>query len=388
MSEIEDCFFNNQGDLYVSDPMGGIFKTDCNAYSLGATGTPGTNTSTGGTNSKSNNIFISLITKINNDLADSLQSVMENFERNNSFAKLTYSTTEIDADTELKEKLQVVSNLSGTSEDNEDTNTIHPEKLKGTVLDKTGNPQTVYTTTTEIPYLLVSFDNLLLDRLSFTDIDFFGNSNTNSNWQDIRQLISKLTKAVLFICSALMLIMLIYRSIMLIVAVIQGNPNISTKSKEIMDNLFGCIAIIVFTYVLMALMIYFSKLILNIALNGNTSSFLVRLDVEDVYSFNTNFAGYFKYLSQDGSFLHSLGRLIANGLKLLLCFAMSIRVILLGGLTAISPIAAINYMKKNSVEQEEEVKGIFHLGPLIKLYSRIVFEPVILGVFLIIFMRI
>ena len=52
---------------------------------------------------------------------------------------------------------------------------------------------------------------------------------------------------------------------------------------------------------------YLYNKLLKIFLNGNNSIYLIRVNVENVYSFNTNVVGYLKYMTLNSNVLASLG---------------------------------------------------------------------------------
>lgn len=57
----------------------------------------------------------------------------------------------------------------------------------------------------------------------------------------------------------------------------------------------------------MIIMMYLYNKLLKIFLNGNNSIYLIRVNVENVYSFNTNVVGYLKYMTLNSNVLASLG---------------------------------------------------------------------------------
>ena len=64
----------------------------------------------------------------------------------------------------------------------------------------------------------------------------------------------------------------------------------------------------------MIIMMYLYNKLLKIFLNGNNSIYLIRVNVENVYSFNTNVVGYLKYMTLNSNVL----ALICYGLELCL----------------------------------------------------------------------
>lgn len=406
--EFEDCMFDSMGDLYISDTMGNVFKPGVNAYTLGATG------SIAGTSTTKKSLFSYLMEFVAfscNILSDASQALCEMCENNKTFInslKLTRNASEIEADNMLKNKIQIKSNLvnstaetdeasdssqTATENQNSDTSTLKEATIPSTIEDKLGNQQTVFSYSTQIPTIEASFENFMIDTLGILDIDFFNKSNSNSNsiWMAYRKIVTTITHSVMYICAAALVVMLIIRSITLIISNIRGIPHLAKRSKQIMDNLLGAIGIIVGIFVIMAIIIYLNKLLINIIIGQNRNNFLIRLNVENVYSFNSNFMGFFKYRSLTTDVMDaakwSFIRLIMSLINLLIFVAMIARMVIIGFLTMIAPITAVTFMRNREVQNEEGIQSLFYFRPFVSLYVRLVLFQTICALFLSIILR-
>lgn len=133
----------------------------------------------------------------------------------------------------------------------------------------------------------------------------------------------------------------------------------------------------------MIILMYFYKQLLKIFLNGNSSIYLIRANVEDVYSFNTNIIGYMKYMSLNSNILASLGYSflymlmeIAN----LVCFAvMFIRMILIGVLTIVAPLTAVYTMLGRAPTEGQNVRNVFTFGHFMRVYVVMLFLPLVIA---------
>ena len=400
--EFEDCMFDSSGDLYISDTMGNVFKPGVNAYTLGANGSVSAPTS-GTTPNFKKTIFdylMEFVTFSSNILSDACQALCETCENNKSFInslKLTRSISEIEADPVLKEKINLKSALSmgtSTTSTNEETKTLKETTIPSTIDDKLGNQQTVLGLNTPIPIMEMSFENYMIDNISILDIDFFNKANTNSNseWIAYRKIVNIISHGIIYICAAALLVMLIVRSIILVISSIRGLTNQARRSREIMDNLLGAIAIIVGIFVVMAVITYLNKLLINITIGENRNNFLIKINVDNICSFNSNFMGYLKYRTLSTDMMDaakwSLLRLGFSLINILFLIAMIARMVIIGFLTMIAPITAVTFMLNREVQNEESVQSILYFRPFISLYTRLVLFQAICAICLMIVLKI
>lgn len=133
----------------------------------------------------------------------------------------------------------------------------------------------------------------------------------------------------------------------------------------------------------MIILMYFYKQLLKIFLNGNSSIYLIRANVEDVYSFNTNIIGYMKYMSLNSNLLASLGYSFLYMLMEfanLACFAvMFIRMILIGALTIVAPLTAVYTMLGRAPTEGQNVRNVFTFGHFMRVYVVMLFLPLVIA---------
>ena len=133
----------------------------------------------------------------------------------------------------------------------------------------------------------------------------------------------------------------------------------------------------------MIILMYFYKQLLKIFLNGNSSIYLIRANVEDVYSFNTNIIGYMKYMSLNSNLLASLGYSFLYMLMEfanLVCFAvMFIRMILIGALTIFAPLTAVYTMLGRAPTEGQNVRNVFTFSHFMRVYVIMLFLPLVIA---------
>ena len=338
--EYQEIDFDAQGNLYISDYDGALFKTNFNAYTMGTIANSGGNTIL--------EFIVKAASDINNLLSDLLQTAMEMIERWEDYAtcsKLTKPIATIQSDQNLNKEIQAAG-----MKDNIKVEKIKEVNIPATIDNRQGVKETVYTEGTEIPVITMSWESFLLGNSKIFDIDFITKSNKNSNsfWRTIRTCVSFVSHGMLYICAAALITMLIIRSIMLILSNMRNLPESAAQSKKIMDRWTKAIAIISGIFVLMAVMIYLYKLILDTMVGGVYTPYLIRMNVNGASSFNTNFMGFLKYRSLSinlyDAYKWSLIRLIFTVINLLFFIAMFIRMIILAGLVIIAPATSIGEM--------------------------------------------
>lgn len=395
--ELEDCMFDSSGNMYVSDTMGNLFKPGVNAYTLGANGSVSNPVPTNGAASLFD-IVMEFVAFSCNVLSDALQALCESCENNKTYMnclKLTHTNSEIEADSNLNSKINYQSTVSGEPQQ-ADTVTLKEMNVPNTIEDKLGNIQTVFSPATPIPTFEVSFDNLVIDTLNILDIDFFTKenaiSNSNTTWRAYRNIVSIISHGVIYICAATLIVMLIIRSALIVASTIRGIPVEARNAKKVMDNLLGAIAIIVGVFIIIACCIFLGKLLTNIIIGENRNNFLLRVNVENTYSFNTNFMGYFKYRSLSTNNMDAVKwavvRLLFTIINTILFFLMIARMLFAGFLTMIAPITAVNYMRSINVQNEENMQSIFYFAPFVRIYASLALIPVIDAMFLLLILKI
>ena len=304
--------------------------------------------------------------------------------------KLTYTRADIEADSELNEQIQVADAISDANNDeilnSKDYNVMKTINLKSTADNKKGQSETIYTADTEIPVIRTEFYSTSVTDMKILNINFFdknNSSNSNSAWKVIRSIVASASHIVMYIAAALLLTMIIWRSIRFVHSSLRDNPEGAYESRQVMDNFIKSVLLIGFIYLIMAFLYYFCNQIIKILANGNESIYLLRVNVEGVYSFNTNVMGFLKYMTLNSD-LHA-----SAGYSFLYAFleifnlgwfgVMFVRMILIGVLVIIAPLTAVHSMSERGPEDGVRYGSIFNLRNFMNFYVRLIIIPVIMA---------
>ena len=162
--------------------------------------------------------------------------------------KITYSKGDIEANKNLNKKIQVEDAKSDTSNKTEekDYKIIKEANISSTADNKQGKKETIYTSSTEIPVMPIDFYSSSIGKVKLFDIDFYNTKSSNSNklWKGIRQFVSSASHIAMYIAAALLLTMLIWRSILFVRSALGDNPQGAFESRQIMDNFIKAVLII------------------------------------------------------------------------------------------------------------------------------------------------
>ena len=133
----------------------------------------------------------------------------------------------------------------------------------------------------------------------------------------------------------------------------------------------------------MILMMYFYKQLLKLFLNGNNSIYLIRVNVENLYSFNTNVIGYMKYMTLNSNILASLGYSFLYMLMEfanLFCFGiMFARTVIIGGLIIVSPFTAVYTRLGRAPTEGNNVRNAFTFGHFMRVYIVLLVLPLVMA---------
>lgn len=396
--EMEDCAFDSQGNLYFSTTEY-YYKTNYNAYAEGLVSTSPTNLI---------EVIASFVTQQLNTFLDWIQSMLESLETGEDFSKinLTYSASEIMEDQSLQSIVQVENveienknqdeNQDQGQDESQDQKQNQEQKevqkdidleIQSKIDNKNGEEVMVYTSQTPIPSIKVSLDSIWSNKLELFDINFLDRSNTNSNkiWNVLKNLVNITARITLYICVILLIGTIIYRSILLVMATLGYKPERATKSKKIIDNFVTAVAIIVSLYLIIQLFMNFYNLILGLlidkATNGVNTPYLIRTKINEVYCFNTNVMGLFKYLSLTtdiwGAFGWTFARLIMTIVNLFFCAILGARALIIGLLIIVAPIVAINTLSDRVPSPGKSWTNILFLKPFVKFYLIVLWWPIL-----------
>ena len=152
------------------------------------------------------------------------------------------------ADEELNAKIKVEDASSDGEDDKnkKDYKTIKEANIASTADNRKGQKETIYASDTEIPVMPIDFYSSTIDKVQLFDIDFYNTKSKNSNktWKGIRAFVASASHITMYIAAALLLTMLIWRSILFVRSALGDNPQGAYESRQIMDNFIKAIFII------------------------------------------------------------------------------------------------------------------------------------------------
>ena len=133
----------------------------------------------------------------------------------------------------------------------------------------------------------------------------------------------------------------------------------------------------------MIIMMYLYNKLLKIFLNGNNSIYLIRVNVENVYSFNTNVVGYLKYMTLNSNVLASLGYsllyMIIELINLLWFGVMFARMAIIGILIIVSPYTAVYSKLVRTPTEGNNARNALTFGHFMRVYIVLLFLPLVVA---------
>lgn len=334
--------------------------------------------------------LIELATKLLLALGDGIQVVMNYAGTDMSWddcKKITYSKNDIEEDDELKEYIQVEESSSSTDTKNSSDEKVKKGELKtvdilSSVNNEKGEDETIYTSSTEIPVMPIDFYSSSIDIFDIFDIDFLSNSNENEDkfWNILKDATRGISHIVMYISAGVIISLIIWRTILLVKSSLRDEPEEAYSSKKIMDDLVKSVLMISFSYFIMIILMYVYEEILKIVIGDSKSIYLIKANVEGVYSFNTNIIGYIRYLSLTtnvtGAFGYSILYFLMQLFVNLLWFGlMFFRTIIIAGLIIIAPLAGAYNMVNRTKKSGNHFTNILEFKTLMKVYIRTLFIP-------------
>lgn len=235
-----DVFFgaNGQSDSRVGNISGKVvLVTSDGTFSSNA----------GTTNSKTKkNMIAEFFAGIFHGIGDGIQMALNLAGTNMKWKdakKLTYTKGDIETNENLNDKIQVEDDKN---KEKKDYKTIKEINISSTADNRKGQKETVYSSSTEIPVMPIDFYSSSINQVELFDINFYDTESTNSNklWKGIRALVSGASHIAMYIAAALLLIMLICRSILFVSSALGDNPHGAYESRQIMDNFIKAVVII------------------------------------------------------------------------------------------------------------------------------------------------
>ena len=142
-----------------------------------------------------------------------------------------------------------------------------------------------------------------------------------------------------------------------------------------MDELVNAVIYIVVIYLIIAIINNVYKVTISF-ITDNATNYPIRLNVNGLYSFNTNSVGWIRYKTQTlnigSKFGHSILYFVTAIFDGIWFIAMFIRNFLLGIVVIIAPITAITKLLGDDTK-----KNIFHFNEWLKFYLVVLWIPII-----------
>lgn len=302
--------------------------------------------------------------------------------------KTTYKKSEIETHDYFKDEIDVgsanQSDFKKKSNNNTTKNVLATVTVSDQIDNRSGIKETVFSSSTEIPGLPIDAYSASIGKVKFFDINFFDKNydNGDENWKFIRQVVSSISHIVLYLSAVLLLTMIIIRGILLVAATMNENPVGAKEAKEIMDNVFKAVIIMASSYFIMTFFEYLYEQLLQLIVSKNTSRYLIRMVVDNVYSFNTNVIGYFKYMSLMPNYIAAVKYTFAYALMSFINFAwfifMAIRMFIVAIMVMIVPLTAVYEISGRTRRNGFHLDNFLKWETFMGLYLRIVFVPLVL----------
>lgn len=317
--------------------------------------------------------FIDLISRLIVVIADQIQALLD---PSASRKELLFTRQEIEENLNLNNQIQV----ANSGENREGRKVLN---FKNTARNRQGETEEIYNADTKIPVIAIDPYWLVIGNFKLFDINFFNikNQNTNAFREIIRNVVITCSRSMLYIAAALLLTVLIWRSVLLVKASFEGDPESMAKTRRILDSWVKGAMLVGLIYFIAIIIIYFYSYMVNVFTEGYNYNYLVRIDVNEVYSFNTNSIGFARYLSLTSNIYAKLGYsilyLVMTIINLSLWLGMFIRMLTIAGLTIIAPITAVE-MAINGSTKSDDVRSVLSFKGWLMAYLISVFAPFII----------
>ena len=329
--------------------------------------------------------FLGMGATVFSSLADGIQILMDFAVTDMSWDECV-AVTKTKSDIEFNEKIKKEIELGDpiNADDKSQTNIPNMKfvNISKSVDNAKGQKEDTYTTNTEIPVMPVDIYSVSLDNIDFFDVNFFDSSIKNSDkfWNYLRSVVVVISKIVMYLSSIAIFSLIIWRTILLVKSSLGDDPEGAYDSKKIIDDVVKSIVMISMVYFIMIISMYFEKELLKIICGDNNSIYWMKVNVDGVYSFNTNFIGYMKYLTLTNninaafgySFIYLLVQILINGLWFVLMF---IRTVGIAGLICIAPLTAVYNMLRRNKKEGSHFTNLLDFNALMKLYFKLLFFP-------------
>lgn len=162
---------------------------------------------------------------------------------------------------------------------------------------------------------------------------------------------------------------------------IDGQVNVARMSKEIINTYAKALVLMATIYIIVAIVIFGYKALVILLTKDADSMYIVRVNVEDTYSFNTNATGFMKYktLMPDyvGRFKNAFQYVLTVLFNFLYFMVMVARTPIVGILIIIAPITIVNYMRGQKAKNGNSIINLLYFNNWLNFFIRIVFVPIL-----------
>ena len=113
-----------------------------------------------------------------------------------------------------------------------DTKTLKSVQIESTSINRHGKKVEVFNKDAQIPVIPIDIFSISTTNIDLFDIDFLSSNSNNTNkiWNLYRDLVSEISHVILYFCTVLIIVMLIWRSILLVMAAHFDN-NVKIEKK-------------------------------------------------------------------------------------------------------------------------------------------------------------
>lgn len=313
-------------------------------------------------------------------IGDACQKLIYQVCTSNSITYLSYSSSYLKSNSIYSNFIEV--NDPGASGTSEVINTVNINSYE---YDKNFNKKVLYTKDTPIPVIDYDFVTLSANKIDLFDINFLNNKDNNSKaWNLINKIVSALSHSILYLSTATIIIMIIWRAILVVFSTFDGDPQKRAKSVKIINRVVGVCIKIVGVYIIIALINELYEYIYNSHLANIDTNFYLRANVKGLYSFNTNLIGILKYYTFVLKELPRLGfsflYMVVAIVNFIWVIALFLRMLLIGMLTIIAPITAVTSMADLEPSGKRGIMNLIHFKVWIEAYLKLVWIPVLVFV--------
>ncbi len=303
------------------------------------------------------------------DLQEALQlEIYEEKKKNKNNAKNDNTEVQPEDNTQL----QVENNKKGG---------IYTFTVPMKLVNQAGNYANTFENFTSVPIIPSDLFVLSRTKINICDIDFFSKDNTNSNklFGLVRSVVKNGSKIMMYFTAALILTILIFRSIMLVIATYSQRPEKAKNARKKINALLKYVLLLVFIYFIIIFILYLYKEVLSMVSLGEDVYYPLRLVVNEGFSFNTTIVGAVRTLTLTSNglykLLYSLFYCVIAIISMIWFVIMIIRMFAIALFIVLAPLTVIY---TSNVESEGEAKGVFHFANWFKIYNILVWMPILL----------